>query len=624
VAILKRKEFHYVWEWRLGATPDALWPFVSDTNRFNRDAGVPAVEQSAGATPGSRRLKLRRYGVLVEWDEEPFEWVRPRMFGVVRRYASGPVREMRVLTELRADGADATLLRYEVTATPRNLIGYAAIPFEIGLVSARRFEKVFRRYAEEARNPALPPYTQHRLEYLPRAAQLSPGGAARMARMRADLLLQFDDVLVDKLLDLIARGDDLTVARIRPYVLAQTWNSARRRAVDLCLYATRAGLLDLQWDVLCPMCRGAKQTNESLSGISQPVHCESCNIDFFANFEQSVELTFKPNHAVRAVEVFPFCVGGPQLTPHIVVQQVVHASDTRVLQPELEPGRYRLRAGDVAGAQLLRVEHGGLEQIDLTARSDGWSGSEVVLAPKVTCSFHNSTDQPRVMLLERVAWSDDALTAAEVIALQEFRDLFSAEALRPGEAINVGTLAILFTDLRDSTRMYRQIGDAPAFGRVMNHFDVLRKAMQEEEGAIVKTIGDAVMAVFRRPSGAIRAILRAQQLLAEQPDGVQAPHLKAGVHFGPCIAVTLNERLDYFGSTVNIAARLGSLSQGGEVVISETVAADPEVQSLLQESHVSVVKFQAQVKGYEETPLSLLRVTPNPAHPLTVSSIQNS
>ena len=601
------------------ATPDALWPYVSDTNRFNRDAGVPPVQESAGAVPGSRRLKLRRYGVRIEWDEEPFEWVRPHAFSVVRRYASGPVREMRVRTTLRADG-DGSIMRYEVSAVPRNTLGFAAIPFEIGFISARRFESVFRRYAEEARNaaaPELPQYAQQHVDFLAQPARLCPGGAQRMARIREALALRFDDALIDALFDVMARGDDVSVARIRPYVLADAWHMPRRRVVDICLHATRAGLLDLQWDVLCPMCRGAKQSNDSLAGISQPVHCDGCNIDFYANFEQAVELTFRPNHAIRVVEVFPFCVGGPQLTPHIVVQQNLRAGEARAVAPALQTGRYRVRAGALPGAQLMRIEARGAPRAELIVTNDAWSNVELNVAPAAELLLRNDTATDQLMMLERVAWSDQALTAAEVIVLQEFRDLFSSEALRPGEAISVGSLAILFTDLRDSTRMYRQIGDAPAFGRVMNHFDVLRQAMEEEEGALVKTIGDAVMAVFKRPAGAIRTVLRAQQMLAVMPDGVQPPHLKAGVHFGPCIAVTLNERLDYFGSTVNIAARVGSLSAGGEVVVTDVVANDPEVQALLQQA-LRVEPFVAKVKGYEEAPLRLLRIrsTPSSQEPL--------
>jgi adenylate cyclase len=310
---------------------------------------------------------------------------------------------------------------------------------------------------------------------------------------------------------------------------------------------------------------------------------------------------------VRLVEIFPFCVGGPQVTPHIVVQQLMPAHAARAVDVQLEPGRYRIRAGGYAGGQLFRVEEQGTAELELTCNQHGWPNTEPVVRSGARLQLRNATEQGVLIIVERVTWSDQALTAAEVIALQEFRDLFAAEALRPGEAINVGSMAILFTDLLDSTRMYRLIGDAPAFGRVMDHFDILRQAMHEEEGALVKTIGDAVMAVFRRPAGAIRTVLRARELLASLPEGVRPPNLKAGIHFGPCIAVTLNDRLDYFGSTVNIAARLGGLSAGGEIIISDAVANDPEVRALLNEPRVKPEAFEANVKGYDET-LRLVRI----------------
>jgi class 3 adenylate cyclase len=174
----------------------------------------------------------------------------------------------------------------------------------------------------------------------------------------------------------------------------------------------------------------------------------------------------------------------------------------------------------------------------------------------------------------------------------------------------VGSLAILFTDLLGSTQLYNEIGDAPAFGAVMNHFTVLRRAIDEGGGALVKTIGDAVMAVFRDPAGAVRAALRAQaELAAPAAEGVQPLHLRAGIHLGPCIAVTLNDRLDYFGSTINLAARLEGLSSGSDVVISEPVCRDPRVEELLA-GELRAEPFEAPLKGFDEARFSLFRVAP--------------
>ena len=157
--------------------------------------------------------------------------------------------------------------------------------------------------------------------------------------------------------------------------------------------------------------------------------------------------------------------------------------------------------------------------------------------------------------------------------------------------------------------MYREIGDATAFGRVMNHFDVLKQVIAEHDGALVKTIGDAVMAVFRQPSAALKAMLHAQEQLADPATG-RPLTLKAGVHVGPCIAVTLNDRLDYFGSTVNLAARLEGQSTGEDIVISSAVYDDPEVRSFLAEPGQGVVarRFEIPLKGFDDEKFALWRV----------------
>jgi class 3 adenylate cyclase len=145
----------------------------------------------------------------------------------------------------------------------------------------------------------------------------------------------------------------------------------------------------------------------------------------------------------------------------------------------------------------------------------------------------------------------------------------------------------------------------------MNHFDVLKEAIAKEEGSLVKTIGDAVMAVFRRPVAAFRAMLCAQRKLASPPQGMLPLILKAGIHYGPCIAVTLNERLDYFGSTVNMAARLENLSSGQDIIISHMVRADPEVSEFFaRENGLKIEPVVGEkLKGFDEELIELWRVS---------------
>jgi class 3 adenylate cyclase len=597
------REFQYRWEWELRSSPAALWPLVADTNRFNRDAGIGALEERGVGTNARRRLRLSVFGIGVEWEEEPFEWVEPRRFSVVRRYLGGPLATMRVAVELEPGEHGGTRLHYDVWATPRNLVGRLGIPFQIGWLSKRSFEETFRRYdalAEEAT-----PLAEE--EGRPR---LVPGGRARLeaARERLAAAGVASDV-AQRLVRLIERGDELAVARLRPYVLADAWGFSRRAVLEACLHATRAGLLELQWDLLCPLCRGAKESAPTLEAVDPQVHCATCNIDFSVDFDRSVELTFRPTAAIRQVEHRDFCVAGPQVTPHVAAQQLLQAWEGRSLRLALEPGSYRLRTLEGRGALDLAVAVDGVSEATAKASEAGWPREEVVLAPDASLRLENATNGEQLFVLERLAWREGAATAAEVTALQLFRDLFSSEALRPGEPIAVGTLTVVFTDLRDSTRFYREVGDAPAFGSVMEHLDVLRRAVGVEEGAVVKAMGDAIMAVFVRPVGAVRAVLRAQQELAAPAEDKRPLLLKAGIHTGPCIAITQNERLDYFGSTVNVAARLVDLSCGSDVIVSEAVLEDPEVAAELLDGGLSAEPFDASLKGLEGERFELYRLT---------------
>lgn len=603
------REFHYRWEWQLQSRPEALWPLLADTNRFNRDTHVPAVkrrEASASTLSNLRqRLRLQRFGMPVEWEEEPFEWSRPQRFGVVRRYRSGPLALMRVLVELspEAEGPQSEVgsrVVYQVWATPRNFIGLVAIPIQIGWLSAKNFTQTLRRYDQLAASG-------NSMLASPATVNFSPGGKERLANFRNELLKQGAATpLVARLIQTLEQADDFMLAKIRPYALAEAWRAPRRAVLELCLLATRIGLLEFCWSLLCPLCRGAKVNNQALRDLQTQVHCESCNIDFTANFERSVELTFRPNPAVREIILEEFCVGGPQVTPHIVAQQLLAAGAQRRLTLPLEIGRYRVRTLAIPGGQHFEVLAGGAAKANFILQPEGWPEAELQLGTLASVFFDNATTTEQLFILERLAWNDQAVTAAEVTALQLFRDLFASEALRPGAEFSVGSQVVVFTDLRGSTKLYREIGDAVAFSRVMNHFEILKDAIATEGGAVVKTIGDAVMAVFRRPVAALRALLHAQQKLAA---GATPLQLKAGIHYGPCIAVTLNDRLDYFGSTINIAARLEGQSSGSDVIISAAVRDDPEVSEWLQQQTALLLEpVEATLKGFETQRFALWRV----------------
>jgi class 3 adenylate cyclase len=604
------REYHKRWEFDLKSNPERLWPFIADTNRFNRDTGVPQIEVDSADKShrrnARRKVRLSLYGLPVEWEEQPFEWVKPVVFGVERVYSKGPLSRLRMRAELQRRSQGGTHLIYEVWSTPRNIPGAVVIPMQLNFVVARRFRDSILKYDELASQGAA-------LETAEPNTSQSSFDLQRLTALKQKLISDLESpesvAIAERLTDFLERGDDFAVARIRAYKLADDWQLPRRAVLEVCLRATRIGLLDFQWDLLCPLCRGPQESGSSLKDVHSAVHCDTCKIDFTANFDRYVELTFRPNPAVRRLQVSSFCIGSPHWTPHVVAQQLLPAGSKRELSLPLESGNYRLRALELPGSQDVTVSPDGEPSAQVTITGNGWSQDTLLVNEQFTLSLKNETDAEQLLILERLEWSDQATTAAEVTALQMFRDLFASEALRPGEQISVGTLTVLFTDLRHSTQLYRQIGDATAFGRVMSHFDVVRKSIVEHDGAIVKTIGDAVMAVFRSAADGLSAMLEVQRALAEPGDGSVPLQLKAGLNTGPCIAVTLNDRLDYFGSTVNMAARLEGLSSGSDVIISRSVFEDAKVRELIESENLAAEEFDMLLKGFEDERFELWRVS---------------
>src|SRR5204863_7492406 len=73
--------------------------------------------------------------------------------------------------------------------------------------------------------------------------------------------------------------------------------------------------------------------------------------------------------------------------------------------------------------------------------------------------------------------------------------------------------------------------------------------------------------------------------------------VKIGIHDGPCLAVMLNERQDYFGQTVNIAARVQSLSTSQEIHITGPVIDSPAVAAILDKEAITPIQKQAALRG---------------------------
>ncbi|HXW01189.1 MAG TPA: DUF5939 domain-containing protein, partial [Anaerolineae bacterium] len=321
------KTLKYQWQWQLKSSPAQLWPYLADTQRVNQAAHLPVIvyAETPLETGGSQRTgHSSKFGLTVEWEEHPFEWVREREYSVLRVFKQGPLA--RVYTYMLLEpNAHGTLVKYTVEVTPANLIGFLGSFYQFGWDSRRNFERVFYQIDEAI---------QHQTEQvIPlQVISLAKPAQARLSELTRQLALQSYDLRwTQRLAHLVLTAPDEDLVRLRPYALADAWGAPRRMVLELFLSAAKLGLLNMRWDIMCPLCRGAKVVARSLDEVHKGVHCPTCNIDFEADLAQNVELTFTPHPQIRPVYGHTYCVGGPMVTPHILVHQIIEPGESCTL-----------------------------------------------------------------------------------------------------------------------------------------------------------------------------------------------------------------------------------------------------------------------------------------------------
>ncbi len=595
------------WTWEFDRPVADIWPLVSDTARFNEAAGLPKHDIIETPQPDGSVLyeaETRVGPFAVAWREAPVNWIAERWFEHCRHFTKGPIRCLCATLKI-APAADGVGCRvdYTVDVEAANLLGELALRTVFFRGVERNFSALIDTVRAFARGERETPY------------DVAPPRLSDDARARVEsAVAEIDGTphghgLAGRLAHYATTRQEVDVVKIRPLELARRWDVQAREVVEVCLEATRAGLLDLRWDLLCPRCRVAKSISSGLDELPTGAHCSTCNIDYERDFSRNVELSFQPSPGIRPIVFGEYCLFGPMSTPHSVAQVTVPAGQMREVSAAFAPGPYRLRTLEAGPEVDVEFEGGGFPEFAV-ADAGVSAGSP---APPDVLRLVNRTAHPRTFIVEERAWERDALTADRVTAFQAFRDLFSDQVLRPGDEVAIRRVTLMFTDLRGSTALYEVIGDARAYGLVRDHFALLAGIVRNHDGAVVKTIGDAVMAAFAEPADALRAALEVQDSVAAfnrehagTAGGGEAIAIKLGLHAGPCIAVTLNDRLDYFGSTVNLAARLQGQSLGGDIVLSRALAEDPGVVPLVE--GVGAQDEAAELRGFD-APVPFVRVT---------------
>ncbi|MBI2606948.1 MAG: adenylate/guanylate cyclase domain-containing protein [Deltaproteobacteria bacterium] len=441
--------------------------------------------------------------------------------------------------------------------------------------------------------------------------------------------------VVSKLESLIRAEDDFALFRVNPIALASEKNIAETESIDLFLHATKLGLFEMNWNLLCPFCSDIVTSFASLKTVHSHFFCTMCREGTDATLDDFIQVSFTVSPQIRTIAAhdpeslsvqdyylkYRFSregriPGGPRFI-EAIPRMLKHMS--YFAPGEKKNIRIELERGQIMGHDLLN-NAGFMYDVSET-RAKGIQAvsvrfSETKAEPDQGSALSGTTDfeientaakKASLLLLafppghvNSPLEFEPYLSGKKLLSTQSFRDLFRTEVIEGEEGIGVRDLTFLFTDLKGSTELYDRIGDLKAFALVRQHFDTLGKVVSGNRGAIVKTIGDAVMATFLSPEDAIKAATGMIDEIQEFNDGPDGKRiiLKIGVHKGASIAVTLNERLDYFGQSVNIAARVQGLADAEEIYVTEDVYGFPGVRELLSSYHITPKK--ARLKGVQD------------------------
>ncbi|AUX76771.1 adenylate/guanylate cyclase domain-containing protein [Sinorhizobium fredii] len=433
---------------------------------------------------------------------------------------------------------------------------------------------------------------------------------------------------------LVRDAPDRKLCRINALGFASAEGLDEEETIAGFLHASRLGIFELSWNVLCPGCGGVLDANTSLKSVQSTEYtCALCAAGYEPTLDEMVEVTFTVSPRMRHIEAHnphelppieyfrqmywgsgidlpeddyeekfdQFIIETLELPPGekavislqlpaefvIVFEPVTHAA--QFLDVSGEPTRERRNLSLVFDrahrhAETLKMQPGPLRiQVE--------NHAEVRTLPSVCMAnetLHGMLGRRRPFL-----------TAKRLLSNQTFRDIYRTDMLDVDQRLKITSLTFLFTDLRGSTELYERVGDLAAFDLVRAHFRVLNEIVAAEAGAVVKTIGDAVMATFPTPDRAVAAAMRMRDAMRKLNDerGSEDLLLKIGIHEGPCIAVNLNERQDYFGQTVNIASRVQHLATSREIFATGSVLEDPRASNLLSDRGLSPMSHNVTLRG---------------------------
>src|ERR1700675_201790 len=442
-----------------------------------------------------------------------------------------------------------------------------------------------------------------------------------------------DQDVVGMLERMVRDAPDHALNKMNALDLAAKGGVGEEQVIAALLNAVGLGMFEMTWNVMCPSCAGVLSANKSLKTLDRPQYnCAFCAAGYETTLDNLVEVTFTVSPRLRKIAAH----SPDELSAAEYYRQIFWSSaidlpaDVEKLLGEGTLEIVDLPAGerDILSLQMPKGTLIVFDPVTHTARFLDVGGEEaserqnlsvifnkvqvpvdtVALRPgPLRLALENRTESrvlPAVWVANQALDNllkrrKPILSAKRLLTNQTFRDIYRTETLAIGQRLKILSLTFLFSDLKDSTPLYERCGDLAPFDLDNEHFRLLQEIIASERGAVVKTIGDAVMATFETPDRAIAAAIRMREAMSDL--GAKRHHqglrLNMGIHEGSCLAVTLNGQQDYFGQTINIASRVQGLAASRSIVVTESVVENADARALLESSGLTPTPRRVALSG---------------------------
>ena len=485
----------YDFEWTLDATAKQLWPLVSDTDRVNQAIGLPVPKFHYDHSGSERKIlaDANFNGMKVRWREHPFQWIVEREMSILREFSSGPFEWVTSTVELFPLAGSRTRLSHRFQVKPRGILGKLLTPFQFNFMTKRSLDRVYSRLEQLANDDSC--------RY---ACDFSFSKPTRLSSLQLKNLAQRSEQLASKISNrplakefskLLQAVAQPFAARIRPIPLAEKLECSVEESLRICLNSVEVGLLNMYWDIICPICRVSSGKASSLSRIQAHGHCEVCNLDFEIEFSKSVEVVFSAHPEIRPTEQKTYCIGGPYHAPHVLAQNRLLATQFVDIGTSLTQGSY-----EVCGPQIAEPAEIKVNDQAVASRAEVAVG--VPSAPALpdlrsgsTCiHIENQSNIEILVRLEQTTGQSESMTASTACQHPLFKKLFPSEVIAPENLVDLSNVYLLAIKHLNSDALIDQVGDI----QVRNYWTELQnKFPVDTEGCeIIECTHDSLMVSF--------------------------------------------------------------------------------------------------------------------------------